>query len=112
MKNKIITLLFGIALLGCSSDDNSGNNNDNGTTNDYLPQQQGNYWVYDVNSDEFSGRDSLYVSGTTTSQGDAYYTYETSETPLGFYSGLMTNGESKTSGSKIFMNGSLGLGEL
>src|SRR5690554_4707998 len=87
MKNKTIILLFGIALIGCSSDDNS-NNNIGGSTSDYLPQQQGNYWVYDVNSEEFSGRDSLYVSGTTTSQGDTYYTYETYEAPFGFYSGL------------------------
>ncbi len=112
MKNKIITLLFGIALVGCSSDDNSDNNNIGGGANDYLPQQQGNYWVYDVNSDEFSGRDSLYVSGTTASQGDTYYTYATSEAPYGFYSSLMTSGQSRASGSKIFMNGTLGLGDI
>lgn len=112
MKNKTITLLFGIALLGCSSDDNSDNNNIGGNVSDYLPQQQGNYWIYDVNSDEFSGRDSLYVSGTTISQGDTYYTYQTSEAPYGFYSGLMTSGQSRTSGSKIFMNGALGLGDI
>lgn len=112
MKNKIITLLFGITLVGCSSDDNSDNNNIGGDANNYLPQQQGNYWVYDVNSEEFSGRDSLYVSGTTTSQGDTYYTYETYEAPFGFYSGLMTSGQSRSSESKIFMNGMVGLGDL
>ena len=112
MKNKIITLLFGIALLSCSSDDNSDNNTIGGSASDYLPQQQGNYWIYDVNSDEFSGKDSLYVRGTTISQGDTYYTYESSQTPFGFYSGLMTSGQSRTSGSKIFMNGALGLGDL
>lgn len=110
MKSRFFILLFGMALFGCSSDDNSGNNN-NGT-NDFLPQDQGNYWVYDVNSDEFSGRDSLYVSGTTTSQGNTYYTYLTSEVPNGFYSGLMTSGQSRVSDSKIFMTGEINIGDV
>lgn len=111
MKNRFFTLLLGMALFGCSSDDNSGGNNDTGAGT-YLPQQQGNYWVYDVESEEFSGRDSLYVSGTTTSQGNTYYTYSTLDFPYGFYSELMTSGGSRSSGSKIFMTGAVGLGDL
>lgn len=110
MKNRFFILLFGLTLFGCSSDDNSGADNNN--SGDFLPQQLGNYWVYDVISDEFSGRDSLYVSGTTTSQGNTYYTYSSSEVPFGFYSGLMTSGQSRVSDSKIFMNGAIGLGDM
>lgn len=107
---KVFVLLFSMALFGCSSDDNSSTDNNN--SGDFLPQQQGNYWVYDVISDEFSGRDSLYVSGTTTSQGNTYYTYSSSEVPFGFYSGLMTSGQSRVSGSKIFMTGTVSLGDM
>lgn len=107
---RFFILLFSMVLFGCSSDDNSGGNNNN--TGTFLPQNHGNYWVYDVVSDEFSGRDSLYVSGTTTSQNNVYYTYSTSEIPSGFYSTLMTSGKSRVSDSKIFMSGIIGLGDI
>lgn len=111
MKNKFIILLFGITLFSCSSDDNSGGL-DNNNSSDYLPQEQGNYWVYDVNSGYFSGRDSLYIAGTTSSAGNTYQTYLTSDIPYGFYSGLMSSGQSRTSGSKMFINGSFSFGDI
>lgn len=112
MKNKLLLLFFAVALFSCSSDDNSGGTNDNNDTVNFLPQQQGNYWIYDVESDEFSGRDSLYVSGTSTSGGNTYYTYSTSELPFGFYSGLMTGGATRTSDSKLLMSGAIDAGDI
>lgn len=110
MRNHIVFLFFALALLGCSSDDNSGGEND--PDESFLPQEQGKYWVYDVNSEDFSGRDSLYVSGTNISGGNTYYTYTTLETATGFYSSVMTSGQSRVSGARIMISGSINFGDV
>src|SRR5690606_40499606 len=53
----------------------------------FLPQRQGNYWVYDVKNEQETGRDSLYISDKRTASMNTYYSYSTqNEVPFGFYS--------------------------
>lgn len=114
MKNKFLFLLFTSILLGgCSSDDNSEGNPPTQEQGIFFPQQQGNYWVYDVNSTQGEGRDSLYISGIHTNNEQTYYTFSTqSNPPFGFYSSMMVSGESRTSDSKVYISGSISMADI
>lgn len=113
MKNKLLFLLFASALFGCSSDDSSGDNPPIQGQNDFFPQKQGNYWVYDVSSTQGEGRDSLYISGIDTNNEQTYYTFSTQDNmPTGFYSSVMISGESRTSDSKVYINGSISMADI
>src|SRR5690606_41817693 len=79
----------------------------------FLPQRQGNYWVYDVKNEQETGRDSLYISDKRTASMNTYYSYSTqNEVPFGFYSGILTSGETRVAGTKLFLNGSINLGNM
>lgn len=112
-KNIILLLFIGAISLACSSDDNSRNNNDpNIPQLGYFPQYIGGYWVYDVQGENFSGEDYLYVSGETTENGTTYKTFATQTPPAGFYSTLLTTGKLSSSDSKTLYTGTINIGEM
>jgi len=110
MKKLFLSSIITLTLFSCTSDDISGFIADNPN---FLPQKQGNYWVYDVKNEQETSRDSLYISGTQTSNSNIYYTYDTqNEVPFGFYSGVLTSGQTRVSGTKLFLTGNLNIGSM
>lgn len=112
MKKIILPVLFASALfLSCSDDDSSGQNTNDGTptptpvTADYIPLDNGNYWVYDVQSQTASGRDSLYISGTEVISGKTYNKFITPETPFGFFSNSLYTSGLRQDGDKLLLTG-------
>lgn len=110
MKKLFLSSFIALTLFSCISDDISdfiANNPD------FLPQREGNYWVYNVINEQESGRDSLYISGKQTSNMNTYYSYSTqNEVPYGFYSGILTSGKTRIAGTKMFLSGNLNLGNM
>jgi len=106
MKKTFLLIALGLFIVSCSNDDDS-NNNDN-TSTSYFPSNEGNYWVYDVNSDIMDGRDSLYIANDTLINSDTYQKLETKNLPFGFFSNSLRNNAVKDSGGKIFVTGAVG----
>lgn len=106
---KIIIPFAAVALffMSCSSDDSSANPNENNTpTADFLPLQEGNYWVYNVESETApAGQDHLYISGTETINGKVYDKFLTQEAPMGFYSSSLYNSGVRQEGDKLLVTG-------
>lgn len=99
----IILLSF---LSSCSSEND---NNDDSSVADYFPLETGKFWVYDVTSETFSRRDSLYIVGDTVVAGESYKKTTTKELPFGFFSGALYNNAVRKSGDKILVSGSTGV---
>lgn len=114
MKTNFLFILLALGLLGCSSDNSGSTPIIPGGNNAYFPQDQGNYWVYDVMSEEApASRDSLYIYEAIEENGYTYHKYATKNTmPLGFYSKIMTSGKSRNSGPKVLITGSMNAGDI
>jgi len=114
MKTKFLFLFLALGLMSCSSDESGSTPIIPGGDNAYFPQDDGNYWVYDVNSDQAPAtRDSLYISETTQQNGYTYHSYATQNNmPVGFYSRIITSGKSRNSGAKVMITGGLNAGEI
>jgi len=106
MKKTFLLIALGLFIVSCSSDDDS-NNNDN-TSTSYFPSNEGNYWVYDVNSDIMDGRDSLYIANDTLINSNTYQKLRTKNLPFGFFSNSLRNNAVKESEGKIFVTGAVG----
>src|SRR5690606_39798495 len=70
---KLLLVFFvGTLSIACSSDDNAdiGGNNDGPIIPQlgYFPQNVGNSWTYDIQSEDFSEQDHLYRSEEHTSE--------------------------------------------
>lgn len=91
-------------IVSCSSDDDSGNNT---SAYDFFPMNDGNYWVYNVESEDFSGRDSVYVANDTVINNKTYKKFRTDEPPYGFYSNSLKNNAVRKSGNKLLLSGAL-----
>lgn len=106
MKN----LYFGAALLfigltSCSSSDDSSDSSEN----IFLPLTTTSAWVYDVNLDNQNvGRDSLFISGETTLNGNSYKTFSTASTPTGFYTNALNNNNIRKQGDQLLLSGTSG----
>ncbi|MFY7730715.1 MAG: hypothetical protein ACOVRN_14430 [Flavobacterium sp.] len=101
-------LLTGCFMASCSGDDN--NNPGTGNAANYLPETNGNYWVYNTTLDgTSSGRDSLYVKGDTTITSIAYKKFKTKDVATGFFCGALSNNGVRTSGSRLLVTGSASL---
>lgn len=111
---KLLLIFFiGTLSISCSSDDNSGNNDDpNIPQLGYFPQSVGNSWVYDVQAENLSTEDHLYVSGETSENGTIYKTFVTQDTPTGFYTTLLTSGKVTVNNSKTLYSGTINIGEM
>lgn len=114
MKTNFLFILLALGFLGCSSDDSGSTPIIPGGNNAYFPQDQGNYWVYDIMSEQASAsRDSLYINEVIEENGYTYYSYATEDNmPLGFYSKIMTSGKSRNSGPKVLITGSMNAGDI
>lgn len=115
--HKLLLVFFvGALSIACSSDDNAdiGGNNDGPIIPQlgYFPQNVGNSWTYDIQSEDFSEQDHLYVSGETTQNGVTYKTFATDNTPTGFYTSLLTTGKLSSDNSKILYSGTINIGEI
>ncbi|MFA7446196.1 MAG: hypothetical protein WCY89_09630 [Flavobacteriaceae bacterium] len=113
--NQLLFLLcIGVFFIGCSSDDNSDNNDDNPNPSQlgYFPQNVGDYWEYDVQGEGISGEDHLYVSGETTENGTTYKTFATEQAPTGFYSAILSTGKLSSDNSKSLYTGTINIGEM
>lgn len=108
MKKIYILLALGFIGVSCSNDDDNSNNNDI-STSDYFPMEQGKYWVYDTPGSIENGRDSLYVSNDTVISGNTYTKFKTGDLPYGFYTGTLNNNGVRKSGSKLLVSGSSAL---
>lgn len=105
---KIIIPFAAMALFiaSCSSDDSNTNANENNTpTADFLPLEEGNYWIYNVESESSTGQDHLYISGTETINGKVYDKFLTQQAPLGFYSNSLYNSGVRQDGDKLLVTG-------
>lgn len=96
--------------VSCSSDDNSNSNNTEATS-DYLPLTNGNYWVYDTNTNgadgavDSSGRDSIYVANDTIIGSFTYKKLKSRAAATGFFSGSLSGNAVRQSGSKLLVTG-------
>ena len=106
---KFVLFLFALSTISCSNetyeesgDPNMDATNPNSTPLNFVPNTQGDYWVYNVESSNndipemnFTGTDSLYIATSTTDE----FTYEANNgmAALGTMTTLLTNGSlSKT----------------
>jgi hypothetical protein len=85
-------------------------NEDSTSSSSFFPLLPTSAWVYDVNLDAQSvGRDSLYVSGETTINGNVYQKLNTKEIPAGFYTTILNNNSLRKSGDQLLLSGTTGL---
>lgn len=106
---KIKTLLLAtitLAMTSCSSDDNNNTPNPDGE-NSYLPLTDDNFWVYEVSSIDGIQRDSIYVNGDKTINGQNYKEMKAREPFMGFYAGAVHNNGVREANGKLFLSGSL-----
>lgn len=111
MKKIAYTLaaLAAVMAFSCGSDDNNNNGNNTAV---YLPLDNGNYWVYDTNTQgvdgtvDTSGRDSLYVANDTVIGAYTYKKFKTPAAATGFYTGSLSGNGIRLSGSKLLVTGS------
>lgn len=111
MKNLYFLLCLCALTVSCGGDDDSNTTPGNDvSTTDYLPMDNGNYWVYDTQNSFQQGRDSLYITGDVVINGITYKKFTTPQFPFGFYSsGLYNNGVRKD-GDKLVVSGVANLG--
>ncbi|AWH85862.1 hypothetical protein HYN59_12445 [Flavobacterium album] len=99
-----LLLSLGFFTASCSSDDS--NNNTTGNITNFLPQANGNYWVYDVAGENLgSGRDSLYIANDTVIGSNTYKKLKTKFLPNGFFSGALSNNAMRVAGDELIVSG-------
>jgi hypothetical protein len=107
MKKIYLLALLGTFIVSCSSDDGSNNSSQTGS---FIPTNEGNYWVYNVQGSVMSGRDSLYVAGDTVINNNSYKKLKTKEpVAYGFFSNALNNNGIRQANGKIYLSGTAGL---
>lgn len=112
MKKKfyLLTAVFSIFLISCSSDDSSGGDNTNQGSNFTIPLTNGKYWTYDVSGQTGTTRDSLYISGDSLINGITYKRFEVKNNiATGFYSSSLRNNGVRELDNKLLLTGDLSL---
>lgn len=112
MKKIYFLLSAGLLMFSCSSDDsaNTPSAGNDVATADFLPLTTGNYWVYDVESATQTGRDSLYIAGDITANGNTYKRFTTLNLPTGLFSNSVYNDGIRKQGDRLLLNGTFELG--
>lgn len=109
MKKTYLLGLIAVFIVSCSSDDNGGENQ-NQPGGSFIPTEQGNYWVYEVQSSTISGRDSLYVAGDTLINNKEYKKLKNKEAiAYGFFSNALNNNGIRHADGKTYLSGNAGL---
>lgn len=106
-----IIAFMSFGFTSCSSSDDGGDDNNNSNTTFDVPMSIGNYWTYDVVGNNFTGRDSLYISKDTIISGSTFKKFETLNLPTGFYSTSLNNNGAKYENGKIYLSGTLNLSQ-
>lgn len=107
MKFKHIFLLsvFVASFYACSdNEDNTANNNSETV---YLPMNLGDYWVYDIISEQMTNEDSIFVASENVINSNTYKTFGTRDPFYGFYASAMKNNSIRKDGSKLLLSGAL-----
>jgi hypothetical protein len=110
---KIYFLLFtGFLFAACSDDDSpvAAVEDNDVSTADYLPLDNTNYWVYDVESPQQQGRDSLYITGDVSMNGNTYKKFTTLNLPFGLFSNAVYNDGIRKQGDKLLLTGNAEFG--
>ena len=95
-----------LGLASCSTSDENPNN----SPNVFLPLTTSSSWVYDVNLDAVKvGRDSLFVSGEATLNGEIYKQFKTKDVSTGFYTNALNNNYIRKDGDQLLLSGTTGL---
>lgn len=107
-RNYFFLILLSLFIVSCSNDDDTAGDdpNNNNSPVDYIPLNNDDYWIYNVEGGAtLNGSDSLYISNDTVINGNTYKKLKTKYLPLGFYStSLSNNGVRKTNG-KLLLSG-------
>lgn len=99
-------LIIGI-VTSCSSDSDDTSSS---STPFSLSLENGNYWVYDINTETGTTRDSLYIANDTVIGSNTYKKFKTKDIPTGFYSTSLNNNGVRKSNSKLLLSGTLEVG--
>lgn len=91
--------------ISCSNNDDSPNSN-----NFNFSLNNGNYWTYNVLTENTASRDSLYIKGDTIINNKTYKKFKAKDFPSGFYSTSLNNNGLRKDGSKLLLSGTLGFG--
>lgn len=105
-KTFYLLLALGTLAISCSDDNNSSDSN---SSSAYLPIATGNYWVYNTQSSQLTGRDSLYTANDTVIGSTTYKKFKTGAMPTGFFSGALSGNGVKVNGSKLMLSGGTSL---
>lgn len=107
----LLTAVFSIFLLSCSSDDTTEESTTPlPDTNFSIPLTNGKYWTYDVIAQAGNSRDSLYISGDSLIGSTTYKRFETKDNiATGFYSSSLRNNGVRESDNKLLLTGDLSL---
>ncbi len=105
IKNLSYLFLLCFFITSCSNDDDSSGTP--ATVTNPLPVTQGSYWIYDVQTETISGRDSLYVDNETSINGNVYKNFKTQAFPFGFYSNALNNSSVRQLEDKLLLTAML-----
>lgn len=109
MKKIVVLFLIGLLQFSCSSDSSM----DAPTVVDFtIPYSTtGNYWTYDVNTENVIDRDSLYIGNDTIINAKTYKKMKVkNDIAFGFFSNSLRNNGVKVSGNKLLLSGDFSLG--
>lgn len=104
---KFLLLFISASLISCSSDED---NNSSTPSNFTVPLEDGNYWTYNIEGQNGTTRDSLYIANDTVIGANTYKKFKTENIPTGFYSSSLNNNGVRKNNSKLLLSGSLELG--
>lgn len=109
---KTIYLLFALAIISCSSSDDSNPDNPIVDTFDYFPLTEGTYWTYNNESDQATTRDSLYVSGVEEVNGITHTVLGAEQPTTSFMTVLLSQSLVRATETTFLINGELGTSPL
>jgi len=104
---KIIYLLIVLAIISCSSNDDSGTNTPEESYN-YFPLTSGTYWTYNNESDQGISRDSLFIGGSEEVNGKTYRSLGAEQPASGFMTLLLSRSLLRSTDTELILNGELG----
>lgn len=78
-------------------------------TSESFPLTSGNYWTYDVQGENLSERDSLYVGNDTIINANTYKKMKTLHWPFGSFSTSLNNNGLRKVGNSTVLSGGVGI---
>lgn len=112
---RFLALVIGLLFLSCSNDDDNPGPITTVPGADYFPLAIEDYWTYDVNgtdnatNQDFTGRDSLYIAGTTTINARSYFNLNASMESIGVMTDILSTGSIRNDDNRMYLTGSLNI---